>query len=102
MEGWGWQSVQDPKVLPVVMEKWAGVIRAGEPFEMEFPLLGADGKFRVFLTRVHPLKDGEGRVVQWFGTNTDVDELKQLDPNAMTPLEALTLVTRLVGRARQG
>jgi DNA mismatch repair protein MutS len=31
-----------------------------------------------------------------------VDELKQLDPDAMTPLEALTLVTRLVGRARQG
>ena len=31
-----------------------------------------------------------------------VDELKQLDPDAMTPLEALTLVTRLVSRARQG
>jgi DNA mismatch repair protein MutS len=31
-----------------------------------------------------------------------VDELKQLNPDAMTPLEALTLVTRLVGRARQG
>ena len=31
-----------------------------------------------------------------------VEELKQLDPDAMTPLEALTLVTRLVGRARQG
>ena len=31
-----------------------------------------------------------------------VDELKQLDPNAMTPIDALTLLNRLVDRARQG
>lgn len=79
MQGWGWQTVHDPKVLPKVMENWTGAIRSGEPFEMEFPMRGADGKFRNFLTRVYPLKDAEGRVVQWFGTNTDVDELKQME-----------------------
>ena len=41
---------------------------------MEFPLRGADGVFRTFLTRVQPIHEG-GRVVRWFGTNTDVDEL---------------------------
>lgn len=76
MEGWGWQSVHDPAVLPEVMVNWTGAISAGKPFEMEFPLRGADGQFRTFLTRSLPLKDSEGRVVQWFGTNTDVDELK--------------------------
>jgi PAS domain S-box-containing protein len=46
---------------------------------MEFPLRGGDGRFRLFLTRIHPLKDAEGRVVRWFGTNTDVEKLKQAE-----------------------
>ena len=44
---------------------------------MEFPLRAADGRFRRFLTRAVPIKDEAGHVVQWFGTNTDVDELTQ-------------------------
>jgi len=76
MEGWGWQSVHDPEVLPQVMAQWTVAIATGEVFEMEFPLRGADGKFRRFLTRAVPLKDAEGKVLQWFGTNTDVEELK--------------------------
>ena len=79
MEGWGWQSVPDPAVLPTVMERWKDSIKNGQPLEMEFPLRGADGQFRTFLTRVQPLKDSEGRVVQWLGTNTDVEVLKQAE-----------------------
>jgi PAS domain S-box-containing protein len=73
MAGWGWQSVHDPAVLPDVMVRWQSSIATGEPFEMTFPLRGADGRFRRFLTRVTPLKDADGRVVRWFGTNADVE-----------------------------
>jgi PAS domain S-box-containing protein len=76
MEGWGWQSVHDPAVLPKVLEQWRSCVADGEPFEMEFPLRGADGKFRWFLTRGIPLKDALGRVTRWFGTNTDVTEAR--------------------------
>ena len=76
MEGWGWQSVIDPAMLPKVMERWQASIATGEPFDMEFPLRGADGTFRTFLNRVMPLKDSEGHVVRWFGTNTDISEHK--------------------------
>ena len=55
MEGWGWQSLHDPKVLPEVMVKWKTAIATGEPFDMEFPLLGTDKIFRPFLTRIQPL-----------------------------------------------
>jgi len=72
MEGWGWQSVHDPEVLPSVMERWKSSISTGEPFEMEFPLRSAAGEFRWFLTRVAPVKDASGKVTRWFGTNTDV------------------------------
>ncbi|HLL77154.1 MAG TPA: PAS domain S-box protein, partial [Pyrinomonadaceae bacterium] len=77
MDGWGWQSVHDPEMLPRVVERWRASLETGEPFEMEFPLKGADGEFRWFLTRVNPLRDSHGRIVRWFGTNTDIDEQRR-------------------------
>jgi PAS domain S-box-containing protein len=79
MEGWGWQSVHDPAVLPTVLSRWHDAIALAQPFEMEFPLRAADGTFRNFLTRGQPMKDSEGRLVQWFGTSTDVDQLKRIE-----------------------
>jgi PAS domain S-box-containing protein len=72
MEGWGWQSMHHPDVLPSVMERWLAAIKTGEPFEMVFPLRGADGNFRPFLTQVVPVRDEDGVVVRWLGTNTDI------------------------------
>ena len=78
MEAGGWQALHDPNVLPRVLEKWNQSVRTGTPFEMEFPLRGADGEFRWFLTRVSPFRDQEGKVTRWFGTNTNIDEQQQL------------------------
>lgn len=72
MEGWGWQSVHDPKVLPDVLERWKRSLATGQPFDMVFPLRGADGVFHHFLTRIMPIEDARGKVVRWFGTNTDI------------------------------
>ncbi len=77
MQGWGWQSVHDPNMLAEVLDRWKTAVAEGQPFEMEFPLRGSDGSFRQFLTRVMPLKNPDGRVVRWFGTNTDITELNQ-------------------------
>ncbi|MHB9106398.1 MAG: sensor histidine kinase [Armatimonadota bacterium] len=77
MRGWGWQSVHDPRVLPQVLEEWQRSITSGQPFEMEFPLRGADGQYRPFLTRVFPVKDSRGQVIYWFGTNTDISEIRK-------------------------
>ena len=76
MSGWGWQSVHDPEFLPDVMARWTACIATGEAFEMTFPLKGADGIFRPFLTRVTPLKNLSGQVLRWFGMNTDVSAQK--------------------------
>ncbi|MEN3973399.1 PAS domain S-box protein [Sphingomicrobium sp. XHP0235] len=72
MQGWGWQSVHDPEILPSVMERWKHSIGTGEPFEMVFPIKSASGTYSPFLTRVVPVKSSEGDVVGWFGTNTDI------------------------------
>ena len=84
MQGWGWQDVHDPVCLPDVMRQWRDSIATGTPFEMVFPLRGADGQFRRFLTRVNPVRDSRGEVVQWFGTNTDVEtERRATEANAL-------------------
>lgn len=76
MQGWGWQSVHDPEALPRVVERWQRSLATGESFEMEFTLRGGDGCRRWFLTRVAPQRDGDGNVIRWFGTNTNIDEIK--------------------------
>lgn len=79
VEGWGWQSVHDPEVLPKVLERWKDSLASGRAFEMVFPLRGADGAYRLFLTRVVPVRDRWGAVARWFGTHTDIDEQKRTE-----------------------
>jgi PAS domain S-box-containing protein len=90
MEGWGWRQVHDPEILPEVMERWNASLSTGESFEMVFPLRRADGTFRPFLTRVVPIRDEGGRIVRWFGTNTDIAGQKAIEKelrNANADLE---------------
>ena len=77
--GWGWQTTVEPTALPAVQERWNACIRSGDPFEMEYPIRGADDVYRWFLTRVNPVRDRHGKVLRWFGTNTDVDEVKRAE-----------------------
>ncbi|WP_229412136.1 MULTISPECIES: ATP-binding protein [unclassified Massilia] len=77
--GWGWQTAVEPTVLPAVLERWSASIKSGNPFEMEYPIRGADGQYRWFLTRVNPVRDRHGKVLRWFGTDTDVDEVKRAE-----------------------
>jgi PAS domain S-box-containing protein len=79
MEGWGWQSVHDPDVLPSVIERWGESLATGRSFEMIFPLRAASGDFRVFLTRVQPVRDQLGTIVRWFGTNTDITDQQRAE-----------------------
>jgi hypothetical protein len=84
---WGWQAIHDPATLPKVLERWKASIVSGEPFDMVFPLKGSDGVFRPFLTRVMPVRDGEGKVIRWFGTNTDVSEQQKTEESLRHALE---------------
>ncbi len=77
MAGWGWQSVHDRAELPHVLAAWKRSLATGEPFEMVFPLKGADGLFRPFLTRVVPIRGSNGRITRWFGTNTEVRDIME-------------------------
>ena len=98
MEGWGWQSVHDPDVLPGVLERWKVSIDTGKSFDMVFPLLGADGVFRPFLTLVQPVYDQHGKVVRWFGTNTDISEQYRTEQNLREVNQRLDLLANASSR----
>jgi PAS domain S-box-containing protein len=74
VQGWGWQSLIDPIALPEVLNQWKTALTRGAPAEMVVPIRGVDGVLRPFLTRVEPIKDQEGRVTGWIGTNTDISK----------------------------
>ncbi len=94
MEGWGWQSVHDPAILPEVLKNWTAAIASGTPFEMVFPLRGADGELRPFLTSVLPFRDETGNLAGWFGTNTDISRQTQAE-EILRRTEKLAAVGRL-------
>jgi PAS domain S-box-containing protein len=77
MQGWGWEKIHHPdhieKVLAEVKKLW----ESNQPYEMTFPLRRKDGVYRWFLTRVYPVTNLEGKVIQWIGTNTDIDDQKK-------------------------
>jgi PAS domain S-box-containing protein len=96
VEGWGWQSVHDPRELPRVMERWKASLASGEPFDMVLPLKGADGAFRPFLTRIHPLRDEKGAVRSWFGTATDISAQQRAEQDAQFLADASAALAGLV------
>lgn len=94
MVGWGWTSVHDPQILPQVLERWRHSVATGEPFEMIFPLRGADGLYRQFLTLALPVRDTHGTIVRWFGSNTDMTEQRRSE-EALRQTEKLAATGRL-------
>jgi PAS domain S-box-containing protein len=77
VEGWSWASLLEATKLPEVIERWTASIASGTPFEMVLHIRGADGVFRPFLSRGMPVKNSAGKVVRWFGANTDISEQLQ-------------------------
>ena len=75
--GWEWQRVVHPDDLPRTLEKWTHSLNTGEPCEIEYRLKRADGVYLWHIGRAIALRDDEGRIVNWFGTNTEFDELKR-------------------------
>ena len=74
MEGWGWRKVHHPEFVERVVEKIRHAFENGVPWEDTFPLRSRTGEYRWFLSRALPIRDAEGHVVRWFGTNTDVTD----------------------------
>lgn len=76
LAGDGWADIVHPDDLASAAELWAEALKIGETYETEFRLRRADGAFRWHLVRAVPIRDEDGHVIRWVGTNTDIQEQK--------------------------
>ncbi|MCC6791348.1 MAG: PAS domain S-box protein [Thermomicrobiales bacterium] len=75
--GLGWATSFHPDDQSETSEGWAEAISFGETREREFRLRAADGSYRWFLSRIVPVRNAAGEIVQWFGSSMDIDERKR-------------------------
>ncbi len=85
MAGWGWKSVHHPDHLERVEKRLQENFAASKDWEDTFPLRGKDGQYRWFLSRALPIREEpdatcpDGRILGWFGTNTDVTDMREAE-----------------------
>jgi PAS domain S-box-containing protein len=78
--GSGWVSAVHPDDLAAAAEAWATALRTGEPYEVEFRVFsGVTREYRWHLVRALPFRDQSGRIVRWYGTNTDIEVQKRAE-----------------------
>lgn len=77
--GQGWQSALHPDDLPRMMEQWLTMLRSGQGGEVEGRMRRHDGQFRWFLFRTDALRDGTGKILNWYGTVSDIEDRKRAE-----------------------
>ena len=75
--GRGWNTPFHPDDRQAAWDAWNQATSTGNRYQIESRLRAADGSYRWFLMRGEPLRDAAGRITKWFGTCTDIDDLKR-------------------------
>ncbi len=75
--GSGWNTPFHPEDRDHAFELWQRAVDSGEPYEVEYRLRRHDGVYHWMLGRALPLRDVAGNIIKWFGTCTDIDDLKR-------------------------
>jgi PAS domain S-box-containing protein len=90
--GWGWTSAVHAEDRDRLIDYWRRLLASGEPGEIEGRLRRFDGEYRWFLFRASPLRNDSGRIVKWYGTNTDIGERKRAEDRLRSNEQSLRLI----------
>jgi formate hydrogenlyase transcriptional activator len=89
---WGWTVALHSEDRDRLMDYWRQLLASGEAGESEARLRRFDGEYRWFLFRAGPLRNDSGKIVQWYGTNTDVEERKRAEEALRSNEQSLRLI----------
>ena len=93
--GPGWQAAVHPDDLRHHADNWLASLSTGTPFNSELRYRrAADGQYRWFLSRAVPLRDEQGKIVQWYGISTDIDDRKHAETFLAGEKRVLQMVAR--------
>ncbi|MEO8161960.1 MAG: PAS domain-containing protein [Arenimonas sp.] len=74
----GWKDVCHSLDLITAGQRWRHCLATGEDYEVHFRLLrGSDRSYRWHLGRAVAVRDANGEISHWVGTNTDIDRLRR-------------------------
>ncbi len=100
--GFRWLEQLHPDDRDPTVARWTAAAASGSVFDAEFRIRRSDGVHRWFKTRALPLRDGEGRLVKWFGTSTDIEDQKGAEEQLRKALAGLTAAKDEVSRLNEG
>jgi PAS domain S-box-containing protein len=92
---WGWTQFIHPDDVDENVRRWRHSVETGEFFQFENRFRRADGEYRWHLSRAQAMRDEQGQVLMWIGTNTDIHEMKQVDEQRARLLHEAQEVNRL-------
>ena len=87
--GYGWLEKVHPDDRERVNAEWTKSAAAGEQFDIDFRVLGGNGRYRWFKTRALPSRDAAGRILHWLGTSTDVQVQREAEQEVRRLTEGL-------------
>ena len=76
-DGEAWNGMFHPEDQDRAWGRWHHSLSTGEPYEIEYRLRHRSGVYRWTLGRALPIRDADGRIIRWFGTCTDIEDLKR-------------------------
>ncbi len=77
--GGAWNKPFHPDDQRQAWEKWQDAVTREARYSLEARLRRADGVYRWWLIRGVPHRDADGKITKWFGTCTDIDDLKMAE-----------------------
>jgi PAS domain S-box-containing protein len=77
--GWGWVATIHPDDAKGMLDSWQMGLVSGRIADVEVRMRRFDGVYRWFLLRASPLRDKSGKIIKWYGTNTDIDDRKRAE-----------------------
>src|SRR6516165_9468605 len=77
--GWRWLAVLHPDDREPTRRLWTDAVAGRGPYDVEYRVRRSDGVYRWFKTRGTPIRDSRGKIVKWFGTCTDITDLRQAE-----------------------
>jgi PAS domain S-box-containing protein len=77
--GWQWMETLHPEDREPTRHFWLESVAGRHPYDVEYRVRRRDGEHRWFKTRGVPIRDSEGKIIKWFGTCTDITDLRQTE-----------------------
>jgi formate hydrogenlyase transcriptional activator len=94
--GWGWRAAMHPDDSQAAVDDWRDIIASKKPAEGERIIRKFDGEYRRHMYRAAPLMDGQGNIVRWYGTLTDIEDRKRAEDSLRSSEQNFRLIVNSI------